>query len=72
APIRNFVKDLNTVLETAADLNVKLPIVEVVRDVFQDLYDKGLAQYDHSAFLLYLEAINTPARLGTGADTTPK
>jgi len=71
APIRNFVKDLNTVLETAADLNIKLSIVEVVRDVFQDLYDKGLTQYDHSAFLLNLEAINAPARLGTGADTTP-
>jgi hypothetical protein len=39
--------------------------------VFQDLYDKGLTQYDHSAFLLNLEAINAPARLGTGADTTP-
>jgi 2-hydroxy-3-oxopropionate reductase len=72
APIRNFVKDLNTVLETAADLNIKLPIVEAVRDVFQDLYDKGLTQYDHSAFLLNLEAINTPARLGTGADTSPE
>jgi len=46
--------------------------VEVVRDVFQDLYDQGLAQYDHSAFLLNLEAINTPARLGTGADTAPE
>jgi len=43
--------------------------VEAVRDVFQDLYDQGLTQYDHSAFLLNLEAINTPARLGTGADT---
>ena len=71
APIRNFVKDLNTVLETAADLNIKLPIVEVVRDVFQDLYDKGLTQYDHSAFLLNLEAINTPTRLGTGVDHVP-
>ncbi|MGH6629046.1 MAG: NAD(P)-dependent oxidoreductase, partial [Burkholderiales bacterium] len=72
APIRNFVKDLNTVLETAADLNIKLPIVEMVRDVFKDLYDKGLMQHDHSAFLLNLEAINAPARLGAGADTTPE
>jgi 2-hydroxy-3-oxopropionate reductase len=72
APIRNFVKDLDTVLETAADLNMKLPIVEAVRDVFQELYDKGMTQYDHSAFLLHLEAINAPARLGTGEDTTPE
>ena len=72
APIRNFVKDLNTVLETAADLNITLPIVAAVRDVFQELYDKGLTQYDHSAFILNLEAINAPARLGTGADTVPE
>ena len=72
APIRNFVKDLNTVLETAGDLNVRLPIVEAVRDVFQELYDKGLTRHDHSAFLLHLEDINTPVRLGTGADITPE
>ena len=71
APIRNFVKDLNTVLETAGDLKVRLPIVEAVRDVFQDLYDKGLTRHDHSAFLLHLEELNTPVRLGTGADITP-
>jgi 2-hydroxy-3-oxopropionate reductase len=72
AQIRNFVKDLNTVLETAGDLNVRLPIVEAVRDVFQDLYDKGLTRHDHSAFLLHLEAMNAPIRLGVGADTTPE
>ena len=72
APIRNFVKDLNTVLQTAGDLNVRLPIVEAVRDVFQELYDKGLTQHDHSAFLLHLEGINTPVRLGAGADITPE
>lgn len=72
APIRNFVKDLNTVLDTAAELNVQLPIVVAVRDVFQDLYDKGLTQYDHSAFLLNLEELNKPVRLGTGDDIAPE
>jgi 2-hydroxy-3-oxopropionate reductase len=72
APIRNFVKDLNTVLDTAAELNLKLPIVEAIKNVFQSLYDKGLMRYDHSAFLLNLEAINSPIRLGTGADTAPE
>jgi 2-hydroxy-3-oxopropionate reductase len=71
APIRNFVKDLNTVLDTAATLKVRLPIVEAVRDVFQDLYDQGMSEHDHSAFLLHLEQMNIPARLGTGEDTTP-
>lgn len=72
APIRNFVKDLNTVLDSAGDLNMQLPIVEMVRDVFQDLYDKGLTEFDHSAFLLHLEEMNAPVRLGAGADTTPE
>ena len=72
APIRNFVRNLNTVLETAGELNVRLPIVEAVRDVFQDLYDKGLTQHDHSAFLLSLEAMNAPVRLGMGADIAPE
>ena len=70
APIRNFVKDLNTVLDTAGDLKLRLPIVEAVRDVFQDLYDKGLTRHDHSAFLLHLEELNAPIRLGTGTDVT--
>ncbi len=72
APIRNFVKDLNTVLDTAGDLKIRLPIVEAVRDVFQDLYDKGLSQHDHSAFLLHLEEMNAPVRLGNAVDITPE
>ena len=72
APIRNFVKDLNTVLDTAGELDVRLPIVEAVRDVFQQLYDNGMTEHDHSAFLLNLEALNAPVRLGTGADTVPE
>jgi 2-hydroxy-3-oxopropionate reductase len=72
APIRNFVKDLNTVLDTAGELNVKLPIVAAVRDVFQELYDKGLTRHDHSAFILNLEDMNAPVRLGTGPDIPPE
>lgn len=40
--------------------------------MFQELYDKGLTRHDHSAFLLHLEDMNTPVRLGLGADTTPE
>lgn len=71
APIRNFVKDLNTVLDTAADLGLKLPLVEMIRDVYQGLYDKGFTQADHSAFVLDLETLNAPARLGEGSDIMP-
>ena len=72
APIRNFVKDLDTVLATAKEIGLpQLPIVKAVRDVFKELYDGGRQQWDHSAFLLFLEKLNAPARLGDKADTPP-
>ena len=61
---------MKTVLDTAYELNVRLPIVEAVRDVFQKLYDKGLTQHNHSTFLLHLEEMNAPVRLATGTYTT--
>jgi 2-hydroxy-3-oxopropionate reductase len=73
APIRNFVKDLDTVLANADDLGLKtLPVVKMVRDVFKELYDAGYQRWDHSAFLLHLEKLNAPARLGEKADTPPE
>jgi 2-hydroxy-3-oxopropionate reductase len=72
APIRNFVKDLDTVLATAKEIGLPhLPIVKSVRDVFKELYDEGRQQWDHSAFILYLEKLNAPARLNNKADTPP-
>ena len=73
APIRNFVKDLDTVLATADEIGLpQLPIVKAVRDVFKALYDQGHERWDHSAFLLYLEKLNAPARLGDKANTPPE
>ena len=72
APIRNFVKDLDTVLATANQIGLpQLSIVKKVRDVFKDLYDQGYERWDHSAFLLYLEKLNAPVRLGDKPDTPP-
>ena len=72
APIRNFVKDLDTVLANADEIGLRnLPIVRQVRDVFKELYDEGRQQWDHSAFLLYLEKLNPGARLGDKPDTPP-
>src|SRR5262249_55901402 len=73
APIRNFVKDLDTVLATAKEIGIsQLPMVKAVRDVFKELYDQGRQQWDHSAFLLYLEKLNAPVRLTNKADTPPE
>jgi 2-hydroxy-3-oxopropionate reductase len=73
APIRNFVKDLDTVLANADEIGLKtLPVVRMVRDVFKELYDEGHQKWDHSAFLLHLEKLNAPARMGDKADTPPE
>ena len=60
-------------LATAKDIGLaQLPIVKSVRDIFKDLYDQGYERWDHSAFLLYLEKLNSPARLGDKANTPPE
>eukprot|EP01036_Dinobryon_divergens_P005155 gene5155-6835_t len=47
------VKDLDTILATAKDLNLTLPLTQNVRDRFVELRDKlGGSHLDHSALLL--------------------
>lgn len=73
APIRNFVKDLDTVLAVAQEIRLpNLPVVKAVRDIFKGLYDQGYQLWDHSALLLHLEKLNAPVRLNDKQDTPPK
>jgi len=73
APIRNFVKDLDTVLAVAQEIHLpNLPVVKAIRDIFKGLYDQGYQHWDHSALLLYLEKLNPPVRLNDKQDTPPK
>jgi 2-hydroxy-3-oxopropionate reductase len=72
APIRNFVKDLDTVLAVAQEIRLpNLPVVKAIRDIFKGLYDQGYQYWDHSALLLYLEKLNAPVRLNDKQDTPP-
>ncbi len=68
--IVNQVKDLDTVLDTARQAKLQLPLSERVTGLFRELL-KGGAGFDHSALLLELERLNPPARLGQGPDTLP-
>lgn len=72
APIRNLVKDLNTALASAEEFGLKLPLVELVRDVFKDLAVDSMDRWDYSAFLLHLEKRNPPVRLGDSENTPPE
>jgi 2-hydroxy-3-oxopropionate reductase len=60
------VKDLDTILDTARELGLTLPLTQNVRDRFVELRDRlGGAHLDHSAILLQLEAMNPPNKVGS-------
>ncbi len=69
--VANQVKDLDTVLDTARQAKLTLPLSERVTELFRDLLKEG-AGFDHSGLLLELERLNPPARLGTLPDTLPQ
>lgn len=58
----NQLKDLNAVLETAAQLSLTLPLTETVRDVYAAFVADGGAEKDHSALILHLEKLNGERR----------
>ncbi len=68
--VANQVKDLDTVLDTAREEKLSLPLAAQAAALFRDLVATGPG-YDHSALLLELEKRNAPARVGTAPDTLP-
>lgn len=52
------LKDLNSILKTASDLSLSLPLTETVREAFAAFVDEGGGEKDHSALLLHLEKLN--------------
>lgn len=70
-PLELQLKDLNNALEVARDAGLRLPLTEQTRDAFQALtHDMDKPRHDHSAYLLWLEALNGK-RLGTAPDKVP-
>jgi 2-hydroxy-3-oxopropionate reductase len=63
-PVHLQVKDLDTILATAAEEGLDLPLVKDVRARFTHLRDAlDGAMLDHSALLLQLEDMNKPHKL---------
>ncbi len=52
------LKDLRTILDTAAEEDLKLPLVQQAFDQYQQLVNNGLEEVDHSGLLLQLEQQN--------------
>jgi 2-hydroxy-3-oxopropionate reductase len=64
-PVHLQVKDLDTILDAAAEEGLTLPLVKDVRNRFVALRDQlDGAMLDHSALLLQLESINQPHKVG--------
>ena len=71
-PLMLQLKDLDNALEVARAAGLTLPLTEKTRDSFHALtHDMAMGRHDHSAYLLWLEAINPGLRLGTGETKEP-
>jgi 2-hydroxy-3-oxopropionate reductase len=55
--VKNQIKDLNAVLEVAANLKLELPLTRRVHGLFTDLAANGGEMLDHSALYLQLERL---------------
>jgi 2-hydroxy-3-oxopropionate reductase len=71
APVRNMLKDLNTVLTTAEQCRIELPLLGLVRDFYDKLSARGFAEHDQTSLLLELEHRNAPHRVGDKPDSGP-
>jgi 2-hydroxy-3-oxopropionate reductase len=66
------LKDLNSVMDSADEAKLDLPLSKATREIFKYLVEIGGGRYDQSAALLAIEHMNKPARVGTGPDILPK
>jgi len=65
------IKDMRTILATADDVGVDLPISERVAALYEDMIQNGYGTCDHSGLLLELERRNPGKRVGTQPDQMP-
>ena len=52
------LKDMKNILESAENLNFKLPISSLIKKMYQDLVNNGHSNKDHSSLYLQIEEIN--------------
>ncbi|RTE67776.1 NAD(P)-dependent oxidoreductase [Amphritea opalescens] len=71
ATSRVQLKDLRTILDTAQNEQLTLPLVEQTYQQYQKLVDNGLEEVDHSGLLLQLEADNGDRRLNDKTTQSP-
>lgn len=56
--VSTHLKDMNNILECAGDFKIKLPISNLIKEMFKSLVDQGSDNDDHSALYKEIENIN--------------
>ena len=56
--VSTHLKDMNNILECAGDFNTKLPISNLIKEMFKSLVQNGNDNDDHSALYKEIERIN--------------
>jgi 2-hydroxy-3-oxopropionate reductase len=56
--VSTHLKDMNNILECAGDFNTKLPISDLIKDMFKSLVENGNDNDDHSALYKEIERRN--------------
>ena len=56
--VSTHLKDMNNILECAGDFNTKLPISNLIKDMFKSLVKNGNDNDDHSALYKEIERLN--------------
>ncbi len=56
--VSTHLKDMNNILECAGDFNTKLPISNLIKDMFKSLVENGNDNDDHSALYKEIERRN--------------
>ena len=67
ATARVQLKDMRTILDTARQSDLTLPLAESTYHQYRELVQKGFEELDHSGLLVQLEALNAPVKLRTEA-----
>ena len=52
------LKDMKNILESANNVNLKLPISGLIKNMYNDLVNNGHSNKDHSSLFLHIEDIN--------------
>ncbi len=68
--IKTQLKDMENILDAAANAGVKLPVTELVTDAYRSIVD-AVPNADQSAVLLAVEKINSGQRVGDAENQLP-